>query len=300
MVRLFLYILSAYIFSATPFLTLEAQPYHGGPSNFIEEFIVDSEQRFDENEKAIDFLEQFGPEQLWKVRNAILAEKGHVFRDTVLQDYFEEQGWYEKKGREIDLSPVDEANIELLRSMEKDVQKKLPELYERYFPPCDPPIDSERLEKEFVDEGGVKGMIREYPFRTMALGQVPPPQNSVSQGCTIDKGKGHRVLFHFQFDNNPMGGLAICRLIALDDEGKVLSEQELFHRYSTKEDRWTEADEARGDGKVRIDEEGNVKVEETTVRLKKVDGKMKKSLYKKEWSWYRIEDGGRIVELPAE
>jgi len=96
-------------------------------SAFIDKFVSD-EILFDNRESTEDwnataYLITLPKKDLRLVRNAIFARYGYIFKDADLREFFENKKWYRptiKNIAEIDLSDVDKANIEFIKSLESD------------------------------------------------------------------------------------------------------------------------------------------------------------------------------------
>jgi hypothetical protein len=56
--------------------------------------------------------------ELWIARNEIFARHGRVFRDARLQRHFRRYRWYRARPGDVALTPVEEANVRLLRDAE--------------------------------------------------------------------------------------------------------------------------------------------------------------------------------------
>ena len=57
-------------------------------------------------------------DQLRLARNEIFARNGHSFQDAALRRHFERYSWYRPRSGSVSLSPVEQANVELLRQAE--------------------------------------------------------------------------------------------------------------------------------------------------------------------------------------
>lgn len=71
-------------------------------------------------------LQGLSAEQLAIVRNEIYARRGRYFKDDALRAYFSEFPWYQPHGWEVQLSPVEEANVRLVRSFEAAAMLRQP------------------------------------------------------------------------------------------------------------------------------------------------------------------------------
>jgi hypothetical protein len=63
-------------------------------------------------------LQELSPDQLHIARNEIFARKGRYFRDDALRSYFSQFLWYKPRAWEVALSPVEQANVGLIQSIE--------------------------------------------------------------------------------------------------------------------------------------------------------------------------------------
>jgi hypothetical protein len=61
-------------------------------------------------------LQRLSPDQLVLVRSEILARRGRYFKDPALRAYFEQFAWYRPYAWEVPLTPVERANVDLIRS----------------------------------------------------------------------------------------------------------------------------------------------------------------------------------------
>lgn len=64
-------------------------------------------------------LSQYSRTQLRYIRNEIYARHGYVFSSNDLRKYFQKQPWYTAKSRSVSLSETEQANVQLLKSLEK-------------------------------------------------------------------------------------------------------------------------------------------------------------------------------------
>jgi hypothetical protein len=76
--------------------------------------IVDSHVRY----FARSELENLSADQLYIARNEIFARKGRYFRDDKLKSHFEKLQWYRPSAWDVPLSPVEQANVALIQSLE--------------------------------------------------------------------------------------------------------------------------------------------------------------------------------------
>jgi type IV secretory pathway TraG/TraD family ATPase VirD4 len=63
-------------------------------------------------------LENLSADQLYIARNEIFARKGRYFRDDKLKSHFEKRQWYRPSAWDVPLSPVEQANVALIQSLE--------------------------------------------------------------------------------------------------------------------------------------------------------------------------------------
>lgn len=61
--------------------------------------------------------------KLWMMKNEIFAIHGHQFNHPDLQDYFENQDWYQPKPGEVSLSEIEKQNVTLLDKKIKSLNK---------------------------------------------------------------------------------------------------------------------------------------------------------------------------------
>jgi hypothetical protein len=66
-----------------------------------------------------DELRPLSPTQLRYARNEIYARKGRFFRDQELANYFARFSWYKPHAWDVPLSAVEQANVNLIQSMER-------------------------------------------------------------------------------------------------------------------------------------------------------------------------------------
>jgi hypothetical protein len=58
-------------------------------------------------------------DRLLIARNEIFARKGLYFRDSALRAYFAQFRWYQPHAWKVPLSPVEQANVDLIWSFEE-------------------------------------------------------------------------------------------------------------------------------------------------------------------------------------
>jgi V8-like Glu-specific endopeptidase len=64
-------------------------------------------------------LKKYSKTQLKYMRNEIFARHGYVFSSRQLQQYFEKKSWYQAQDKKVRLSSIEQANVNLLRSLEQ-------------------------------------------------------------------------------------------------------------------------------------------------------------------------------------
>ena len=64
-------------------------------------------------------LQGLSADQLAIVRNEIFARRGRYFKDDALRAYFSQFPWYQPHAWDVPLSPVDQANVKLVQSLEQ-------------------------------------------------------------------------------------------------------------------------------------------------------------------------------------
>jgi len=64
-------------------------------------------------------LQGLSADQLVIIRNEIFARKGRYFKDDVLRVYFSQFPWYQPRAWDVPLSPVEQANVKLVQSVEQ-------------------------------------------------------------------------------------------------------------------------------------------------------------------------------------
>jgi hypothetical protein len=82
------------------------------PTGFI---FADSDHRMLSRQE----IAQLSPDQRRLARNEIYARKGRFFRDQALRAHFSRFSWYQPHSWEVRLSPIEDANIRLIQSMER-------------------------------------------------------------------------------------------------------------------------------------------------------------------------------------
>jgi hypothetical protein len=68
---------------------------------------------------AREELQGLSASQLLIARNEIFARRGRYFKDEALRDYFSQFSWYQPSAWDVALSPVEQANVELIQSVEQ-------------------------------------------------------------------------------------------------------------------------------------------------------------------------------------
>jgi hypothetical protein len=63
-------------------------------------------------------LQGLSADRLHIARNEIFARKGRYFKDDALRAYFSQFPWYEPRGWDVPLGPVERANVDLIQSVE--------------------------------------------------------------------------------------------------------------------------------------------------------------------------------------
>src|SRR5262249_12372190 len=64
-------------------------------------------------------LQGLSPDQLAIIRNEIFARRGRYFKDDALRAHFSQFSWYQPRGWDVPLSPVEQANVKLVQSFEQ-------------------------------------------------------------------------------------------------------------------------------------------------------------------------------------
>jgi YARHG domain-containing protein len=65
-------------------------------------------------------LQGLSADQLAVVRNEIFARKGRYFKDDWLRTYFSQFPWYQPHAWDVPLSPVEQANVKLVQTLEQN------------------------------------------------------------------------------------------------------------------------------------------------------------------------------------
>jgi len=68
---------------------------------------------------AREELQGLSADQLALARNELFARKGRHFKDDALRAYFSQFSWYQPRAWEVPLSPVEDANVQLIQSLEQ-------------------------------------------------------------------------------------------------------------------------------------------------------------------------------------
>lgn len=63
-------------------------------------------------------VQELSPQQIRLARNEIFARRGRIFQDPRLRAHFSRYSWYRPTATEVRLSPVEQANVALLRQAE--------------------------------------------------------------------------------------------------------------------------------------------------------------------------------------
>jgi len=90
-------------------------PAAGQQANAQDYILPDSQDR----RLTADDLANLSLAQLRIARNEIYARHGHRFKSADLADYFSKKSWYQPSADESPLSPIEQANIELIGQYEK-------------------------------------------------------------------------------------------------------------------------------------------------------------------------------------
>jgi len=77
--------------------------------------VVDPNRRYLTPEE----LQGLSTDQLVIVRNEIFARKGRYFKDDTLRAYFSQFPWYQPRAWDVPLSPIEQANVKLVQSLEQ-------------------------------------------------------------------------------------------------------------------------------------------------------------------------------------
>jgi hypothetical protein len=94
--------------SANPVARIEPAP----PSGFI---FADSDRRLLTREEILRLPLQ----DVRLARNEIFARKGRFFKDVALRNHFSRFPWYQPHSWDVTLSPIEQANVNLLQSLER-------------------------------------------------------------------------------------------------------------------------------------------------------------------------------------
>jgi hypothetical protein len=95
-----------------PIARLPSPPEPPRPSGFI---FGDSDRRVLSRQE----IERLPLDMRRIARNEIYARKGRFFRDEALRAHFSRYSWYQPHSLEVRLSPVEDANVKLIQSMER-------------------------------------------------------------------------------------------------------------------------------------------------------------------------------------
>jgi hypothetical protein len=66
-------------------------------------------------------LQGLSIDQLVIARNEIFARKGRYFKEEALRDYFAQFAWYQPHTWDVALSLLEQANVELIQSVEQSL-----------------------------------------------------------------------------------------------------------------------------------------------------------------------------------
>jgi YARHG domain len=80
-------------------------------------------------------LQGLSADQLAVVRNEIFARKGRYFKDDWLRAYFSQFPWYQPYAWDVPLTPIDQANVKLVQSLEQTAATSRPALRPWRVPP---------------------------------------------------------------------------------------------------------------------------------------------------------------------
>jgi hypothetical protein len=80
-------------------------------------------------------LQGLSPDQLAIVRNEIFARRGRYFKDGWLRAYFSQFPWYQPYAWDVPLTPIDQANVKLVQSLEQGAAAPSPALRPWRVPP---------------------------------------------------------------------------------------------------------------------------------------------------------------------
>jgi len=71
-------------------------------------------------------LQGLSADQLVIIRNEIFARKGRYFKDDALRTYFSQFPWYQPHAWDVPLSPIEQANVKLVQSLEQTASASRP------------------------------------------------------------------------------------------------------------------------------------------------------------------------------
>jgi len=71
-------------------------------------------------------LQGLSADQLVIIRNEIFARKGRYFKDDALRTYFSQFPWYQPHAWDVPLSPIEQANVKLVQSLEQTASASKP------------------------------------------------------------------------------------------------------------------------------------------------------------------------------
>src|SRR5262249_40505442 len=71
-------------------------------------------------------LQGLSADQLVIVRNEIFARRGRYFKDDALRTYFSQFPWYQPYAWDVPLSPIEQANVKLVQSLEQTAPASKP------------------------------------------------------------------------------------------------------------------------------------------------------------------------------
>lgn len=66
-----------------------------------------------------DWLVGLSPQTLWEARNEIMARRGYAFDTSRAKQTFGARSWYRPTTRNVSLSPIEKANVDLIRAFEE-------------------------------------------------------------------------------------------------------------------------------------------------------------------------------------
>jgi len=119
---------------ATPIAKLEptpqSPPINPAPPSVGEVVVVDRAGFLfaDSNVRYLTRAELQGlsAHQLHIARNEIFARKGRRFKDSALRAYFSQFPWYQPHAWDVPLSPIEQANVKLVQSLEQTASASKP------------------------------------------------------------------------------------------------------------------------------------------------------------------------------